>query len=373
MENRGGDIDIDEPGCADQTRPQTETLGTKYVEMEEIDFCPYSPNPEEKAFFEAVRSGNSAEVEELINVKHVDVDCTNVDGETALQIAVKREAFDMVQTLLRNKADIGAALFEAVRNNSLQYVRILVAHDSRHRKNTAVKMLGKLSATQHRSRSENFEEFLTPLVLAVLNGNYEIVEFFVSKGYRVDHPNTQKPQSETGSMVRLKDSLFKLNTYKALASPLYISQTFLHENRERKELNKKSSSYKANDPLYRSIVLRRKLKKLGHSENEFREDYLALSAQCENFAVSLLDECRNLEEIAAVMDVPEAETLNGKVQLRQKEHRLRVLNLAIKYRNRKVRVLFHFLPIFLFFYFLSQEERLFFAKKERHFIPEKKE
>ena len=72
MENRGGDIDIDEPGCADQTRPQTETLGTKYVEMEEIDFCPYSPSPEEKAFFEAVRSGNSAEVEEMINVKHVE-------------------------------------------------------------------------------------------------------------------------------------------------------------------------------------------------------------------------------------------------------------------------------------------------------------
>ena len=100
---------------------------------------------------------------------------------------------------------------------------------------------------------------------------------------------------------------------------------------------------------------------------------MALSAQCENFAVSLLDECRNLEEIAAVMDVPEAETLNGKIQLREKEHRLRVLNLAIKYRNRKVRVLFNFFPIFFIFYFLSQEERPFFAKKERHFIPEKKE
>ena len=73
----------------------------------------------------------------------------------------------------------------------------------------------------------------------MLNGNYEIVEFFVSKGYRVDDPNTQKPQSESGSMVRLKDSLFKLNTYKALANPLYISQTFLKGNRERKELKKR--------------------------------------------------------------------------------------------------------------------------------------
>ena len=135
-------------------------------------------------------------------------------------------------------------------------------------------------------------------------------------------------------------------------------------------MNKKSSSYKANDPLYRSIVLRQKLKQLGHSENEFREDYFAPSAQCENFAVSLLDECRNLEEIAAVMDVPEAETLNGKVQLRQKEHRLRVLNLAIKYRNRKVRVLFNFL--LLFFFDPKRRDLLFFTKNERHLIPEKK-
>ena len=70
------------------------------------------------------------------------------------------------------------------------------------------------------------------------------------------------------------------------------------------------------------------------------------------------------------MDVPEAETLNGKVQLRQKEHRLRVLNLAIKYRNRKVRVLFNFL--LLFFFDPKRRDLLFFTKKERHLIPEKK-
>ena len=78
--------------------------------------------------------------------------------------------------------------------------------------------------------------------------------------------------------------------------------------------------------------------------------------------VLLLDECRKLEEIAAVMDVPEAETLHGKVQLRQKEHRLRVLNLAIKYRNRKVRVLFNFL---LLFFSIPNEETFYFLPKKR--------
>ena len=62
------------------------------------------------------------------------------------------------------------------------------------------------------------------------------------------------------------------------------------------------------------------------------------------------------------MDVTEAETLHGKVQLRQKEHRLRVLNLAIKYRNRKVRVLFNFL---LLFFSIPNEETFYFLPKKR--------
>ena len=63
------------------------------------------------------------------------------------------------------------------------------------------------------------------------------------------------------------------------------------------------------------------------------------------------------------MDVPEAETLHGKVQLRQKEHRLRVLNLAIKYRNRKVRVLFNF-PNEETFYFLPKKRDIWFLKRK---------
>ena len=72
------------------------------------------------------------------------------------------------------------------------------------------------------------------------------------------------------------------------------------------------------------------------------------------------------------MDVPEAETLNRKVQLRRNEHRLHVLNLAIKYRNRKVRVLFNFLLFFFFFLIPNEETFYFLQKKERHLIPEKK-
>lgn len=316
------------------------SIQTESVETEDIELTPCSLSPVEEEFFEAVRSGNKEAVEELIRVKHVNVNCRDLSGETALQIAVEEEATEVVQILLRNKAEIGSALFQAVRNNSLHCVRILVAYDPYFRRNTAQRVLDRNMETVSRRSSGNFDEFLTPLELAVLNGNYKIVEFLVSKGYKVEDPHSQKPQdaaerNEKESMVRLRESLVKLNTYRALASPLYISHSFLHDTRERKDLSKKNAHHSVNDPLLRSIILRRKLKELAGSEGEFREDYRALSEQSENFAVKLLDECRNLDEIAAVMDMPELAKMKEHVHLEEKEQKLSVLNLAIKYRNRK--------------------------------------
>ncbi|XP_078384585.1 short transient receptor potential channel 3-like [Oculina patagonica] len=309
---------------------------TTAVEMDETEL-PIGPlSADEEAFFEAVRSGDKDAVQNLIRTKRVDVNCRNTNGETTLQIAIEDEAIDIVQMLLRNKAEIGSALFQAVRNNSLQCVRTLVAYDS-NRKSSTANTLDRSPVTTKRSSSGKFDEFLTPLGLAVLNGNYGIVEFLVSKGYRVEDPQTQKAQdaaerNEKESMVRLKDSLVKLNTYRALASPLYISHLFLHES---KHWGLRKAEHSASDPLFRSIVLKKKLRELAVSEAEFRDEYRALSVQCENFAIQLLDECRNIEEIAAVMDMPELEKIKEDSHLKVKEQRLRVLNLAIKNQNIK--------------------------------------
>lgn len=316
--------------------PAEEPSSATSVDMDEMEVLLGPLSADEEAFFEAVRTGDKEAVQNLIKTKHVDVNCRNTNGETALQIAVEEQAIDIVHALLKNKADIGSTLFQAVRNNCLQCVKILVAYDSNRK--TAAKSLERLAATTARNSSGKFDEFQTPLGLAVLNENYEIVEFLVSKGYKVEDPQTQKAQdaaerNEKESMARLKDSVVKVNTYRALASPLYISHLFLHES---KHLGLRSAEHAASDPLFRCIVLKKKLKELASSEDEFRDDYRALSAQCENFAIKLLDECRNLEEIAAVLDMPELEKMKDDVHLKDKEKRLRVLNLAIKYQNMKV-------------------------------------
>ncbi|KAJ7377796.1 hypothetical protein OS493_026363 [Desmophyllum pertusum] len=308
--------------------PAEEPSSATSVDMDEMEVLLGPLSADEEAFFEAVRTGDKEAVQNLIKTKHVDVNCRNTNGETALQIAVEEQAIDIVHALLKNKADIGSTLFQAVRNNCLQCVKILVAYDS-NRKTTTAKPLERLAATTARNSSGKFDEFQTPLGLAVLNENYEIVEFLVSKGYKVEDPQTQKAQD--AAERNEKESMAGLKTL-ALASPLYISHLFLHES---KHLGLRSAEHAASDPLFRCIVLKKKLKELASSEDEFRDDYRALSAQCENFAIKLLDECRNLEEIAAVLDMPELEKMKDDVHLKDKEKRLRVLNLAIKYQNMK--------------------------------------
>ena len=318
--------------------PQRQSTTTFEVDLDEMELFPGPLSAEEKAFFEAVRTGDKESVQRLLCDKQVDVNCRNTNGETALEIAVDEEAIDIIKTLLKNQAELGSTLFQAVRNNSLQCVRILVAYDS-NRKICTAKERNSATTSKTLNSSGKFDEFLTPLGLAVLNGNYGIVEFLISMGYRVEDPQTVKKaqdaaeRSEKESMSRLKDSLVKLNSYRALASPLYISHLFLHES---KNLGLWSAEHAASDPLFRSIVLKKKLKELAVSEDEFCDDYRALSAQCENFAIQLLDECRNLEEIAAVMDIPELEKMEEDVHFSEKERRLRVLNLAIKHHNAKV-------------------------------------
>ena len=315
--------------------------GPAFEQSEDVELLAGSLSEDEEAFFEAVRSGKKEIVQELINVKHVNVNCKNWNGETALQIAVEKEAIEIMQILLRKGAEIRSALFQAVRNNSLHCVRILVAYDPNVRRGTGPKTLERGTSTKVGKTLSSFDEFLTPLELAVLNGNSEIVQFLVSKGFMVDDPQSFKPhdlddQNEKETMVRLRDSLVKLNTYRALASPLYVAHRYLHETQERKDLGRRTNTRSINDPLLRSLKFKRKLKELARNEGEFRDDYIALSAQSEDFAVRLLNECRNLEEIAAVMDMPELHKTKDDVDIEEKEQRLRILSFAIKYRNRKV-------------------------------------
>lgn len=81
---------------------------------------------EQSKFLDAVRDGDAHGVRLHVLEKHVDVNCANLSGETALQLAVTNDRQDIAKFLLENGAEVGNALLQAVVKDSIEWVRALL-------------------------------------------------------------------------------------------------------------------------------------------------------------------------------------------------------------------------------------------------------
>lgn len=285
-------------------------------------------NEAEIQFLESVKTGYVIQVKQCLEKGGINLNCVDCNGDTGLQIAVGNDNKEIVELLLRAGADIGNSLLQAVSGGSLECLDILTDHDK-----------ASISKNQQRESAE-FSSSLSPLILAAQNNDYEIVKLLISKGYSIKrpevHPNScgcEKCQNLGG---RLGKALLKLNTYKALASPVYLSLSFLQRG-----LKETENICTSDDPIIQAFLLNRELEKLSEKEYEFRKEYQELSNQCEKFAVALLDECCDMTDIETLMVVPGLKNFDCvKVTAESKDaKKLNMLNFAIKYRNEKVSVL----------------------------------
>ncbi|KAK7028247.1 anthranilate synthase component II, variant, partial [Halocaridina rubra] len=81
----------------------------------------------------------------------------------------------------------------------------------------------------------------------------------------------------------LRYSMRRIHTYRALASPAWISLT-------------------SEDPILAAFRLSWELERLARVENEFKDTYLELSEQCKKYTCELLHQCRSTEEVIAVLN-----------------------------------------------------------------------
>ena len=99
-----------------------------------------------------------------------------------------------------------------------------------------------------------------------------------------------------------------------------------------------NTNARTNDPVYQAFVLIGRMERLAREEYEFKKDYSNLSTRCEEYAVALLNLCRNMKEIGCVMTMPSIKGL-ARVQVRAANKtalKLTVLNFAIKNKNERV-------------------------------------
>lgn len=307
----------------------------------EVDAVPPSPgtllSDAENKFMLAVKNDDVQRVQKIISeFKGIDLNCMNALGQTPLHVAVDKESPVMIRLLLVNGADVGDSLLQAVSRESLESVRLLLEFQE----NTS-----STSEERRPSTLVSHYHLLNPLILAAQNDSYEIVKLLLKKGYSIDDTKLHTRAcdcKECELKGRLGCSLQRLNVYRGLASPVYLSLSYLlqHGSSEASTSDQTNLHLETGEPILEALVLKNKLQKIANTEYEFREEYLKLSEQCENFAISLLEQCRDMNEIQEFMSVPGINDMKY-VKVRgyhSQAKQLSVLNFAIKTNNRKVRV-----------------------------------
>lgn len=242
-------------------------------------------DPLSRIFLDAVERGDKSTVARCLKCSPpVNVNCTNMIGRTAIQIAVDNENFEIVELLLKEpNIRIGDALLYAVQEGVYRIVEMLIDHHSITKEMLSTSWSKRISLSEE---SHDFSADISPVILAAICNQFEILQLLLSRGARIERPHRSNCScSDCSAMYRedsLKYSLWRINTYRALASPAWISLT-------------------SPDPILAAFKLSWELNHLASRENEFKEVFLQLSDQCKKYACDLLDQCRSKEEVLAVL------------------------------------------------------------------------
>lgn len=230
------------------------------------------PTSVEQLFLQAVERGDrKAILYALENAPDLNINCQDEDGRSALIIAIQNGNSDIVKILLDNNIQLGDSLLRAVDEQFTPAVRLICEH---------IKKKNIPEALNCRALNGDFHPDVTPLVLSAQHNHYEIIRILLEYGARIKDPKDYSNQAE---MHTLENSVGMLNLYKALASQAYISLT-------------------AKDPFNTTFELCAKLRKLSKTKYEFMDHFQELADQCEQFAADLLDQVRDSEEQAYILN-----------------------------------------------------------------------
>nr|KAF6439386.1 transient receptor potential cation channel subfamily C member 6 [Molossus molossus] len=281
---------------------------------------------EEERFLDAAEYGNIPVVRKMLEeCLSLNVNCVDYMGQNALQLAVANEHLEITELLLKkeNLSRVGDALLLAISKGYVRIVEAILSHPAfaegkRLATSPSQSELQQDDFYAYDEDGTRFSHDVTPVILAAHCQEYEIVHTLLRKGARIERPHDYFCKCSECNQKQKHDSFShsrsRINAYKGLASPAYLSLS-------------------SEDPVMTALELSNELAVLANIEKEFKNDYKKLSMQCKDFVVGLLDLCRNTEEVEAI--------LNGDVEIHHsgRDHgrpNLSRLKLAIKYEVKKM-------------------------------------
>ncbi|CAF0825592.1 unnamed protein product [Rotaria sp. Silwood1] len=301
-----------------------------------------------------------------IPITPININCLDPLGRSALLIAIEYENIEMIELLLNYNVDTGEALLRAIDEEFVEAVELLLQHEdlkqqqqqqqqqlknsidednNKYPNNTTMNdksnelftfaqveldrekseqqqqshdVSNKVTEQLNLSTSRSYTPDITPVILAAHRDNYEIVKILLERGEKVTEPHDVRCDCENCIVYNKEDSLrhsrSRINAYKALSSPCYISLS-------------------SRDPIMTAFDLNRELKRLSRIENEFKQEYEELAQQCQDYSASLLAETRSSKELEIILNY---DSENPPVISETKEKMtLARLKLAIRYKQKK--------------------------------------
>ena len=268
--------------------------------------------------YKTIKNGNLDELRDLLSSSQGKIDLNYLDSssKTALQVASDLEDSSVreriITALLNNGASLQIGLLNAVRQEDARVVEILLQfYDKQHQ--TSPREL--ISATGKTAR-------IKPLILAASLQNFQIVKLFLEHGITIDDPTGVRwwrdPTGEVSD--KLGPAMYCFNEYRARASPVFIAASFLQDVQ------------RGPDPVLQACTLSKQLRDMAEQEYEFKKEYLQLCDGCEEFIVSLLNECYTMEEIRCVLETKSETKMLSKLEIDS----LNMLELAVFTKNKEV-------------------------------------
>ncbi|XP_042212142.1 transient-receptor-potential-like protein [Homarus americanus] len=278
-------------------------------------------DPKERVFLEAAERGDKHTMMRCLSPPSaVNVNCTDILGRSAIQIAVDNENVEIVELLLlQENVKIGDALLYAITEGVYKIVEMLINHPS-----ITPEMLANDWAKVRAGgeESSDFDPNISPIILAAHCNQFEILQLFLSRGAYIDKPHPLscccRQCTEGFHDDSLRYSMRRIHTYRALASPAWISLT-------------------SEDPVLAAFRLSWELERLARVENEFKDTYLELSEQCKKYTCDLLHQCRSTQEVIAVLNRRSEEDSDDDDDDDDPQQQLKLsrLKLALKYDQKQ--------------------------------------
>ncbi|XP_022302544.2 short transient receptor potential channel 7-like [Crassostrea virginica] len=294
----------------------------------------------ERKYLESCELGDEQLISSLLNSGRVSPDVEDTQGRTGLDLAIENGHVSLVEILLPKVSPkfIHQGLLCAVENGRVEICEILLNHhmyqivtkpneNSNDNEYSSIQgvtsqndieqsnsgddmsMIDEISKFSELPVSNMLKE---ALIKAAIRNDFQIVQMTMMKGASVDIPHDYFCSCLSCIEEQNRDYMVfcnkRLDTFRALASPAYISLT-------------------EEDPVMASFYLSKKFKQLQVMETEYKSTYEELDVQVQEFTLDLLNQCRTSKEVRSLLSSTETDgstctsfpLLNVALQMDQKK------------------------------------------------------